>query len=143
MEVFEQMQQGKPFNNQLTGSHYRLLSGLCQVFFRPLSGLCQVFVRSLSGLCHGFVMPLSWLCHGFVMALSCLCHAFVMPLSCLCHAFVMSWCVLPVPFRWIYYCHISKSTGNETGKTHLCAVSGLCQISGLCDQAFVWTLLGL
>ena len=25
-------------------------------------------------------------------------------------------------FRWIYYCHSSESTGNETGKTHLCAV---------------------
>ena len=26
------------------------------------------------------------------------------------------------PFRWIYYCHSSKSTGMETGKTHLCAL---------------------
>ena len=26
------------------------------------------------------------------------------------------------PFRWIYYCHSSKSTGKETGKKHLCAV---------------------
>ena len=25
------------------------------------------------------------------------------------------------PFRWIYYCHSSKFTGNETGKAHLCA----------------------
>ena len=25
-------------------------------------------------------------------------------------------------FRWIYYCHSSKSTGKETGKTHLCNV---------------------
>ena len=25
-------------------------------------------------------------------------------------------------FWWIYYCHSSKSTGKETGKTHLCAV---------------------
>ena len=25
-------------------------------------------------------------------------------------------------FRWIYYCHNSKSTGKETDKTHLCAV---------------------
>ena len=24
------------------------------------------------------------------------------------------------PFRWIYYCHSSKSNGKETGKTHLC-----------------------
>ena len=24
------------------------------------------------------------------------------------------------PFRWIYYCHSSESTGKETGKTHLC-----------------------
>ena len=26
------------------------------------------------------------------------------------------------PFRWIYYCHSSKFTGKETGKTHLCAL---------------------
>ena len=26
-------------------------------------------------------------------------------------------------FRWIYYCHSSKSTGKESGKTHLCAVN--------------------
>ena len=25
-------------------------------------------------------------------------------------------------FRWIYYCYSSKSTGKETGKTHLCAL---------------------
>ena len=25
-------------------------------------------------------------------------------------------------FRWIHSCHSSKSTGNETGKTHLCAL---------------------
>ena len=25
-------------------------------------------------------------------------------------------------FWWIYYCHSIKSTGKETGKTHLCAV---------------------
>ena len=25
-------------------------------------------------------------------------------------------------FQWIYYCHSSKFIGNETGKTHLCAV---------------------
>jgi hypothetical protein len=25
------------------------------------------------------------------------------------------------PFRWIYYCHSSKSTGKETEKTYLCA----------------------
>ena len=24
------------------------------------------------------------------------------------------------PFRWIYYCHSSKSTGKETGKMHFC-----------------------
>ena len=28
------------------------------------------------------------------------------------------------PFRWIYYCHISKSTGKETCKTHFCQVEG-------------------
>ena len=27
------------------------------------------------------------------------------------------------PFRWIYYCHSSKSTGKETGKMHLCALA--------------------
>ena len=27
------------------------------------------------------------------------------------------------PFRWIYYCNSSKSTGKETGKTHLCALA--------------------
>ena len=26
------------------------------------------------------------------------------------------------PYQWIYYCHSSKSTGKETGKTHLCAL---------------------
>ena len=26
------------------------------------------------------------------------------------------------PFRWIYYCHSSKSTGKEIGKTRLCAI---------------------
>ena len=26
------------------------------------------------------------------------------------------------PFRWIYYCHSSESTGNESGKTHLCVL---------------------
>ena len=26
------------------------------------------------------------------------------------------------PFRWIYYYGSNKSTGKETGKTHLCAV---------------------
>ena len=26
------------------------------------------------------------------------------------------------PFWWIYYCHSSKFTGKQTGKTHLCAV---------------------
>ena len=27
------------------------------------------------------------------------------------------------PFQWTYYCHSSKSTGKETGKTHLCALN--------------------
>ena len=31
-----------------------------------------------------------------------------------------------LPFRWIYYCHSSKSTGKETGKTHLCALDVQC-----------------
>ena len=30
--------------------------------------------------------------------------------------------VCQISFRWIYYCHRSKSTGKETGKTHLCAL---------------------
>ena len=29
------------------------------------------------------------------------------------------------PFRWIYYCHSSKSIGKETGKMHLCALCGV------------------
>ena len=29
------------------------------------------------------------------------------------------------PFRWMYYCHSSKSTGEKTGKTHLNALSEL------------------
>ena len=33
------------------------------------------------------------------------------------------------PFRWIYCCHSSKSTGNETGKTHLCALPKQIQFS--------------
>ena len=28
-------------------------------------------------------------------------------------------------FRWIHYCHSSKSTGKETSKTHLCAPDGI------------------
>ena len=27
------------------------------------------------------------------------------------------------PFQWTYYCHSSKSTGKETGRTHLCALN--------------------
>ena len=27
-----------------------------------------------------------------------------------------------LPFRWIYYCHSSKSIRKETGKTHLCVL---------------------
>ena len=34
-------------------------------------------------------------------------------------------CVFPVAFGWIYYCHSSKSTGKETGKTHPCAVEAI------------------
>ena len=30
------------------------------------------------------------------------------------------------PFRWIYYCHSSKSTRKETVKTHLCAMLQIC-----------------
>ena len=39
------------------------------------------------------------------------------------------WCILPVSFPVIYYCHhvchSSKSTGKEPGKTYLCAVQCL------------------
>ena len=35
------------------------------------------------------------------------------------------------PFRWIYYCHISKSTGKESGKTNLCAMYPVQIQSGL------------
>ena len=31
-------------------------------------------------------------------------------------------CILPVFFRWIYYYGNNESTGNEIGKTHLCAL---------------------
>ena len=39
------------------------------------------------------------------------------------------------PFRWIYYCHSSKSTGEETGKTHLCG--NLCIFKHLMTRAVV------
>ena len=35
-------------------------------------------------------------------------------------------------FRWIYYCYNSKSTGKETGKTHLCA---------LCCTVYTFTMV--
>ena len=38
------------------------------------------------------------------------------------------------PFRWIYYCHSSKSTGKETEKMHLCALvrlNGRRKLNGL------------
>ena len=31
----------------------------------------------------------------------------------------------PFPFRWIYYYASNKSTGKESGKAHLCALSSL------------------
>ena len=30
--------------------------------------------------------------------------------------------IFQFPFRWIYYYGSNKSTGKETGKTHLCAL---------------------
>ena len=33
-------------------------------------------------------------------------------------------------FRWVYYCHSSKSTRKEIGKTYLCAVQRKFKISG-------------
>ena len=48
-------------------------------------------------------------------------------------------------FRWIYYCHSSKSTGNETGKMHLSAVvrqsSASCQT--VVRQSYDCLLLGI
>ena len=32
-------------------------------------------------------------------------------------------------FRWIYYCHSSKSTGKKTGEMHLCAMADMLSIS--------------
>ena len=37
-----------------------------------------------------------------------------------------------VPFRCIYHCHSSKSTGKETGKTHLCVL----EREGLSSEAW-------
>ena len=37
-------------------------------------------------------------------------------------------------FRWIYYCHSSKSTGKETGKTQLCAMHR----GAFCQFLFRW-----
>ena len=54
--------------------------------------------------------------------------------SYICQMTVLTQCAWPMsttlhrgafyqfPFRWIYYCYSSKSTGKETAKTHLCAL---------------------
>ena len=39
---------------------------------------------------------------------------------------------LQFPFRWIYCCHTSKSTGKETGRTHLCGLPKTAQ-----DRKFI------
>ena len=39
-------------------------------------------------------------------------------------------------FRWIYYCHSSKSTKKETGKMHLCVVHTFYFL-----ETFVWLSL--
>ena len=39
-------------------------------------------------------------------------------------------------FRWIHYCHSSKSTGKKTGKKHLCALS---QEIFKISQEILWT----
>ena len=44
------------------------------------------------------------------------------------------------PFRWIYYCHNSKSTGEETGKTHLCEL--LCHCVCLLWHYRLWSFQG-
>ena len=41
-------------------------------------------------------------------------------------------CVLPVFFRSIHYCHSSKSTRKESGKTHLCVQWPALFICGQC-----------
>ena len=38
--------------------------------------------------------------------------------------------------RWIYYCPNSKSTGKETGKTHLCASRGFIEV----QNCRIWCL---
>ena len=49
-----------------------------------------------------------------------------------------------LPFRWIYYCHSSKSTGKETGKMHLCAAGWQIwqfELSQLCYLEIIWSKL--
>ena len=43
------------------------------------------------------------------------------------------------PFRWVYYCHSSKFTGKETGKTHLCAVHGIQKL--FWPKDFFWSVM--
>ena len=45
------------------------------------------------------------------------------------------------PFRWIYYCLSSKSTGKETDKTHICSLVGtilICKTQYNCDDSDVF-----
>ena len=51
------------------------------------------------------------------------------------------------PFRWIYYYDSNKSTGKETGKTHLCAViqknSSLADLSAKqCRRHWIYKMKG-
>ena len=81
--------------------------------------------------------------------------------SYICQMTVLTQCAWPMsttlhrgafyqfPFRWIYYCYSSKSTGKETGKTHLCMqwidYSYSCELTGremvFCYQTFSDLLL--
>ena len=45
------------------------------------------------------------------------------------------------PFRWIYYCHSSKFTGKETGKTHLWAFLKLHHWQRLQLFGLIWSYL--
>ena len=42
------------------------------------------------------------------------------------------------PFRWIYYCHSSKSNGKKTGKTNLCV---LVVYSNMCNRISMLKIL--
>ena len=59
------------------------------------------------------------------------------PSSC-SHHFTCRGAFCQFPFRWIYYCHSSKSTGKKTGKTNLCA---LVVYSNMCNRISMLKIL--